>query len=190
MVGVGDVADVLFTLEIFPVELPGVGEEELVAGTMDEEFGLGEAVPVAVGFDELHEVGVFGMVHFVHQPLLEVVADGRGPEAIGAVVVDEALFEVEHVDDEGHESDDALVDSGGGPGGPTAFGGPGDDELVDGCVLLLHEGGDGVHGADGGFGHGHAGGPGFVAGFEVVVPGVGDEIVFGAGLFGGVVVED
>src|SRR5579859_3691065 len=98
----------------------------------------------------------------------------------------EGLHAVEHVDNHGDDGDDALVGGSSGPGGPAAFGSAGYDVFVDGHLAAFGsgaKGGDGVHGANGSFGHGDVQWPSLVAGFHVLHPAVGDDLIFGAFFF-------
>ena len=95
----------------------------------------------------------------------------------------ERRFNVQQVDDNGGDGNDARIDCGGGPGGPAALGTPGDVEPVHGGVaagITGAERGDGVHGAHRRLGHGEPRRPFFVAGPKEFVPGVSDEGVFAA----------
>ena len=185
MIGVGDVAEEFFARELAEIKLGGVGEEKLIAAGVDEELGHREAVAIRERvFDGVEGFG-FGRAQPIHDAVADVIADGRCEEAVGAEVMIHGLLDVEHVNDEGDDGDDAAIDGGGGPGGPAAFGGAGDDESVDlgGATFGAgKKGGGGVHGAHGGLGHGEARGPAFVPGAEKLIPTVGDEIVFDAGL--------
>src|SRR5207248_3131266 len=102
-------------------------------------------------------------------------------KAVGAIVMLERLFNVEQVDHEGRDGNDALVDGRSSPGGPTALRTAGDDKLVD---IHVPAGGtvakrrNGVHGAHSALGHGQAQRPLLVPGSHVLVPRVGNDGVF------------
>ena len=114
----------------------------------------------------------------------DVIADGLRIEAVGGDVMPRAGGDVDDVDHDRNGRGDALIDGRRAPGRPAALRAAGDDELLDrdaSALLageqLLHA----IHRADGAFDHRQAGGPGFVARLEELVPGVGDEVVFLAG---------
>ena len=112
-----------------------------------------------------------------------VVTHGKGIGAINAEVMLETLFKIEHVDHNRHDRDDTGIDCGGSPCRPAALRTAGDNELIDLCCwahLGLHQVGDGVHRAYGGFSHRQAQGPLLIAGAQILIPGVGDDAVFAA----------
>ena len=94
MVGVGDVAQVFRALEFVEIELRGVRQEELVAAGVHDELGLSEPIAVLEGFLNFHEGPVFRSSLPVHDPLLDVIADGRGVIAVGLEVVLEGRLDI------------------------------------------------------------------------------------------------
>jgi len=127
----------------------------------------------------------------VHNPLLDVIAHGWCVVAVGLEVVLEGRLDVQHVDDDGAEGHDSLIHRCSRPGRPTALGTPGHDigfHSLGSPGRRRSEGADRIHGADHRFGHRQAGRPPGVTGAEVLVPGVGNEVVLDALL--AVAVED
>ncbi len=96
----------------------------------------------------------------------------------------ERLLDVEQVDHEWRDRDNALVDGGGGPGGPAALRSTRDEELIDvhvAAFLAVAERRDGVYGPHGALRHRQTQRPFLIAGPHVLVPGVGDNRVLTAG---------
>ena len=63
VVGVGNIAQVFLTDQFIPIEAPGVGDEELVSGGVEQKLRQGEAVAVLEGLDDFHQLGEFGGAH-------------------------------------------------------------------------------------------------------------------------------
>ena len=102
------------------------------AGGVEDVLGDVEAFAVFVGFDDFHEVLVFLCALPFHDAHDGVVGDGVGVAAVDFVVVFEGGLDVEHVDHDGGDRDDAVVDCGRGPCCPAAFRSACDHEVVDG----------------------------------------------------------
>ena len=94
MVGVRNVAQVFWALEFVEVKLRRVRQEELVAAGVHDELGLSEPIAVLEGFLNLHEGPVFRGSLPVHDPLLDIIAHGRGVVAIGLEVMPEGRFDI------------------------------------------------------------------------------------------------
>ena len=91
--------------------------------------------------------------------------------------------QIQHIDDHGGNRHDPLVGCAGEPSGPAALRTARENKAVDaeGRVgMVAAEILERVHGADGALDHGKQEGPRGVAGLEVAVEGVGDDLVLGA----------
>ena len=63
VVRIGNIAQVFLTDQFIPIEAPGVGDEELVSGGVEQKLRQGEAVAVFEGLDDFHKRGEFGGAH-------------------------------------------------------------------------------------------------------------------------------
>ncbi len=192
MVGVRNIPEARLTGKITKVELRRVGQEELVAGRVDEELRHREAGAILIRLDELHQrTELRGSPPF-HDALLDVVLDGRRPEAVRAPVMDERWLDVQQVDHERRNGDDPSIDGCRRPGRPSALRGSGHDEARHRRAAARRRGrecADRVHRAHGALGHRKLRRPANVAGFEKLVPRVRNEIVLDTRLVLGIPTE-
>ena len=181
MVGVGHVTQQLLARQIGEVELRRVGAEELIARGVDHVLGHREPVAIKVRVFDPQQLGERRVAGPLQDAVLVVIAHVLGPEAVSLRMMPNGRFDVEHVDHDGDDRLHARVHGGGHPGGPAAFGRAGDDELLDldaAPFVARQQFLNAVHGPDDALDHRQPSRPGLVAGLEVLVPRVADQVIF------------
>ncbi len=135
---------------------------------------------IEVGIDD----AVQGQHAWVVVPLknlvLIVIPDRLGPEAIDLGVMPDRRSDVDDIDHDRNDRLHATIDRSGHPGRPTPLRRPSHHELLDPPTLLARPFLHAIHGADHALDHRKSRQPGGVAGFQVLVPGVPDQIVLRA----------
>ena len=181
VVAVGHVAKVFLAGQLAKIKLPRVRQEELVAGGVDHALGHRVTLAISVRIDQVEQLLVGGIVVEFRYAVVNVVADRGSPEAVRLIVMIHRAFDVQYVDHDRSDPPHAIIDCCGHPGSPATFGSAGDDKAFDGSVFRLgtvHHGLHRVHGADDGFDHRQPRRPGGIARFDVLHPGVRNQIVF------------
>ena len=163
------------------VVVDGIRGPVRVVAAEDDELGHGETVAEVVGIDHPRQPEAALVRGHVLQALLGVVVDLLGVRPPEVALVLDLHRHVEDVKDHGRDADDALrCGDAGEVSRPATLGGT-QDHIPAGFPppLVLSEGVEAVHGADGSLGHGEVDDPVLIACLEVLDPGGRDESVLG-----------
>mmetsp|Transcript_49751 Transcript_49751/g.116949 ORF Transcript_49751/g.116949 Transcript_49751/m.116949 type:complete len:255 (+) Transcript_49751:593-1357(+) len=164
-----------------------VGEEEFIIRGRDDKFRhIDVTIQVGKGVDDGSHLVKGRNVEVLGEVELVVVIKSKCPATKSLIDMVDVLLEVEQVHHHWRNGKAAAAAHGpSGPGCPTAFAGPGDNEAFDFCVhglvnVFLH----GIHGAHDGLGHGESEEVfRFVGVVQEVLPCVGDETILMAALW-------
>src|SRR5690606_20584367 len=117
----------------------------LIACSVDNILWHRQAMAVVKRIDQLVQVGDAGVIQSLHNAVLNVIANRGSPESIGGKVILHGWFDVNHVDDQRHDSNDTWVESGE-PSGPAALRTARDYEFIDRLFTTLLRSRYGCHG--------------------------------------------
>ena len=178
VIGVRGIAQPFGAGQAGEIEARGVGDEKLVAGRVEHQFGqTGVAIAIGEGIDHLQHGPPFGSLHPAGQIEFHIIFHRRRVETIGFPLMHELPAQIEHIDGGRQDRLDPRIDGGGQPGRPAALGAAQHQKVPD---FLPPVGGEflhGVHGADGGLGHRQMHRPFQVAGDERLIQAVGQDFI-------------
>ena len=180
MLRVRNVAEILLALQIFPVELRGIGQKVLIAAAVDDVFRHRQTVEIGIRIFDRHQLLHLRCAEPVEGFHVDVVGKRWRPGTVGAVVMFQRFLDIEDVDHERNDADHSLVHGGCCPRGPTAFRRTGYHVVIHRKAFGLCHRGNGIHGADGGLRHRQTQWPGLITTAHELVPGVDDGAVFSA----------